>query len=134
MSEKLKNDDLGYELADVATRFAAMFMDGIILSLITGLLVGAGRETGGGLAIVIHLLYYWFFWTRWEGQTPGKRAMGLRVVKLDGSRLSDTDAFIRGVGYYVSGLCMGLGFFWALFDENKRTWHDLLAGTIVIKA
>lgn len=134
MSEKLKNDEYGYELADVATRFAAIFIDGIILGFITGLLVGAGRETGGGLSIVIHLIYYWFFWTRWDGQTPGKRLMGLRVVKMDGSRLSDTDALIRAVGYYVSAMVMGLGYFWALFDEHKRTWHDLMAGTIVVKA
>lgn len=134
MSEKIKNNDYAYELADVATRFVAILIDGIILGFITGLLVGAGREAGGGLSIVIHVIYYWFFWTRWDGQTPGKRMMGIRIIKADGTVLSDFDALIRAVGYYLSAMIMGLGYFWALFDEQKRTWHDLISGTVVVKA
>ena len=134
MSEKVKNGYHEYELADVVTRLVAIMIDGFILGLITGLLVGAARETGGGLSIVIGVIYNWFFWTRWDGQTPGKRIMGLRVIKADGSRLSDIDAMLRGVGYYISGLFMGLGYIWALIDEDKRTWHDLIAGTVVVKA
>lgn len=124
----------GYELGDVGTRFVAIFIDGFILGLITSLLFGAGGEAGGGIGLVIGVLYNWFFWTRQNGQTPGKRMMGLRVVKADGSQLNDVDAFIRALGYYVSGMFFALGYIWALFDDQSRTWHDIMAGTRVVKA
>jgi uncharacterized RDD family membrane protein YckC len=137
MSEKVKNEiynESYYELADVGVRFVAIIIDGFILGLVTALLFGAGGEVGGGLGFIIGVAYNWFFWTRWNGQTPGKRMMGLRVIKADGSEMSDIDALIRGVGYYISGLMMGLGYIWALFDDEKRTWHDMFAGTLVVKA
>ncbi|MEL6308355.1 MAG: RDD family protein [Chloroflexota bacterium] len=125
---------MGYELGDVGERFIAIAIDGIILGLITGLLFGAGGEAGGGLGLVVGVLYNWYFWTRQDGQTPGKRMMGLRVIKADGSQLSDVDALIRALGYYVSGLVFSLGYIWALFDDQSRTWHDIMAGTRVVKA
>jgi uncharacterized RDD family membrane protein YckC len=134
MSEKIKNDNYDeYELADVGVRFIAIIIDGMILGFITGLLFGAGREVGGSIGFLISVAYNWFFWTRWDGQTPGKRMMGLRVIKADGTKMTDVDALIRGVGYYISGFIMGLGYIWALFDEQKRAWHDLFAGTLVVK-
>lgn len=133
MSEKIKNETY-YELADVGVRFIAIIIDGMILGLVTGLLFGAGGQAGGGLGFVIGVAYNWFFWTRQNGQTPGKRMMGLRVIKADGSEISDVDALIRGVGYYVSGLVFALGYIWALFDDQKRGWHDIFAGTLVVTA
>jgi len=121
-------------LGDVGTRFVAILIDNIILGLIGAVLFGIGDEAGGGLAFVISIIYNWYFWTRNDGQTPGKRIMKLRVIKADGTELSDVDALIRAVGYYVSGFFIGLGYIWALFDDRRRTWHDMLAGTIVIRA
>lgn len=131
MSEKLKIG-MGYELGDVGTRFVAIIIDGVILGIITSILFGAGGEVGGGISFLVGVLYNWYFWTRQNGQTPGKKVMSLQVVKADGSELSDVDALIRAVGYYVSGLVFGLGYIWALFDDEKRTWHDMFAGTRVI--
>lgn len=125
---------MGYELGDVGTRFVAIAIDGFILGLITSLLFGAGGEAGGGIGLVIGVLYNWYFWTRQDGQTPGKRMMGLRVIKVGGGQLNDVDALIRALGYYVSGMVFGLGYFWALFDDQNRTWHDIMAGTRVVKA
>lgn len=122
------------ELGDVGTRFVAIIIDGFILGLITSILFGTAGEVGGGISFVIGVLYNWYFWTRQNGQTPGKRIMRLRVVKADGSQLTDTDALIRAIGYYISGVVFALGYFWALFDEEKRTWHDLMAGTVVVTA
>lgn len=132
MAQKVKNSD--YALADVGERFLAILIDGIVLALIGGLLFGSMGNAGGGLWLLINVAYHWFFWTRQDGQTPGKRAMKLRVVKEDGSELRDVDALIRAVGYNVSGFFGGLGYLWAIFDSKQRTWHDLLAKTIVIKA
>ncbi len=121
-------------LGDVGNRFIAIFIDGFILGLIGAVLFGAGGEAGGGLTFVIGVVYNWFFWTRMDGQTPGKRMMNLRVIKADGTHLSDIDAVIRAVAYHLSGIFFGLGYIWALFDDKRRTWHDLLAGTLVVKA
>jgi uncharacterized RDD family membrane protein YckC len=135
MSEKIKNNIYHeYELADVGVRFVAIIIDGFIMGAVTGLLFGTGGEVGGGIGFLLTVAYNWFFWTRWNGQTPGKRMMGLRVIKADGSEMSDIDAIIRAVGYYVSGFVMALGYIWALFDDQKRAWHDLFAGTLVVKA
>lgn len=132
MSEKVKHGVYGK--AGFGERFIAILIDGIIQALIVGVLFGAGGEAGGGLGFVLAVIYNWFFWTRYDGQTPGKRIMNLRVVKENGAELSDVDALIRALGYTVSSFVFGLGYFWALFDEKGRTWHDMLAGTLVIKA
>lgn len=124
----------GYVKADFGTRLLAIFIDGLILGLISGLLFGTAGEIGGGISFLIGMGYNWFFWTRNDGQTPGKRIMNLRVIKADGTRLRDTDALIRYVGYYVNTMIFLLGWLWALIDSNGRGWHDILAGTIVVEA
>jgi uncharacterized RDD family membrane protein YckC len=135
MTIKSKNDMLySAQLADTGTRLVAIFIDGIILSAITGLIFGSTGDEAWVISFVMTLGYNWFFWTRWDGQTPGKRLMGIRVVKVDGSAISSTDALIRATGYYVNSMFLMLGWIWALFDEQKRGWHDLFAGTVVVKA
>lgn len=135
MSEKTKNDYVySGQLADTGTRLVAIFIDGLILGFITGLLFPTLHETSWLVGFVMTLVYNWFFWTQWEGQTPGKRLLGIRVIKADGSPFSSTDALIRATGYYVNSMFFMLGWIWALFDDQKRGWHDLLAGTLVVKA
>lgn len=131
MGEKAKVG-YGFELGSVGTRFVAIAIDSLILGFITGILFSAGGNAGGGAGFVVGVIYNWYFWTRQNGQTPGKMAMNLKVVKADGSQLSDVDALIRAVGYYVSGFVLGLGYIWAAFDDENRTWHDMMAGTLVI--
>jgi len=71
------------------------------------------------------------FWLR-SGQTPGKRALGLRVVSVKGLRLvTPFQAVLRYLGYFLS-LVSIVGFFLPLFREDKRALHDLIAGTLVI--
>lgn len=122
-----------YELADIGTRFLALVIDGIILGIISGILLSILRNPGGVVGFLIGLLYYWYFWTRNNGQTPGKSIMKIRVIKKDGTPISDADAIVRGVGYSISGAILGIGFLWALWDENRQTLHDKLASTYVIK-
>jgi len=146
MQEKIKHHQTvaqeSAQLAGIMSRFVASFIDGIILVLpLTVLLLFLSRAGGsydGPLvqfaALALPVVYHWYFWTRRDGQTPGKSAVGIRVVKKDGSALSDTDAFIRAVGYQVSALLCGLGYIWAIFDGNNQTWHDKMAGTYVVRA
>ncbi|MEO8610683.1 MAG: RDD family protein [Chloroflexota bacterium] len=132
MNEKIY-DTVSYELADTGTRFIALVIDGLILALITGALTVATRGAGG-LSFIVGLGYYWYFWTRNAGQSPGKMAMNIRVVKVDGTPINDMDAFLRYIGYSINSVVFCLGWFWALFDENHQGWHDKIAKTYVVKA
>lgn len=127
-------ETVSYELADIGTRFIAAIIDGFIIGLVNGLLFGAAKEAGGILSTIITFGYYWYFWTRNNGQTPGKTLMKIRVVKKDGTPIRDADAIVRVIGYYISGAIFLIGFLWALWDENRQGWHDKLANTYVVKA
>lgn len=66
------------------------------------------------------------------GQTFGKMLLGLRVVDNDGKPPSFRQAILRWLAT-VGFAPMGLGFFWVLWQSEKRAWHDLLAGTWVMR-
>ncbi len=122
-------------LADVGTRFVALIIDGLILGVITAILSGGGRSSlGGGASFLIGLAYQWYFLTQQNGQTLGKKFLGIRVVKVTGEPLTFTDALVRYIGYYIDSFVFMIGWIWALFDANRQCWHDKLAGTIVIRA
>jgi uncharacterized RDD family membrane protein YckC len=75
-----------------------------------------------------------FFWTG-TGQTPGKMAMGIRVVSAQtGDVIGMGEALLRYVGYIISGLALGLGFLWIIWDPKHEGWHDKIASTRVVKA
>lgn len=69
-----------------------------------------------------------------NGQTIGKYIMGVRVVRVDGRRMTFWRGVLRWVGYFLSALPLGLGFLMALVDDQRRTLHDRLAGTVVVYA
>ncbi len=86
--------------------------------------------------LVLGLLWSMYFigFTTACGQTPGKRIMGLHVVNENGTPVNWDAASVRCfIGYPVSLLPLGLGFYWALVDKNNQAWHDKIAGTLVIE-
>jgi uncharacterized RDD family membrane protein YckC len=84
----------------------------------------------GGL---ISLAYYWFFLKRF-GATPGKMALGLRVVRADGGPLGHGRIMGRFFAEIISKyFTFGLGYLTCLADDEKRTLHDFIAGTRVVK-
>lgn len=122
------------DLADVGTRLAALIIDGLILGLITGVLVWGGRGAGGFLGFLIGVAYQWYFLTQQDGQTPGKRIMGIRVVRKDGQPIDAATVVVRYIGYYVNSFILMIGWLWALWDGDRQGIHDKLAGTIVVRA
>ena len=82
------------------------------------------------LGVVIRLLYTMGFWVL-AGQTPGKRVMGVRIVRTDGRRVRWGNAIRREIGYLISYVLF-LGYLWILVDNRRQGWHDKLAGTLVI--
>ena len=133
-SDKPKRDFAGAELAGLGERFLALIIDGIILGIVTGVLTRGGMAVGGLASFVVGVIYYWYFLTQNNGQTPGKKIMGVRVVKVNGQPLNATDAVIRYIGYYIDSFFIMLGWIWAIFDRDSQAWHDKLAGTVVVRA
>ncbi len=115
-------------------RFIALLIDGFVLGLISAVLFSIIREPGGAAGIILAIAYQWYFPTQHNGQTPGKMALGIRVIKADGGKISDADAVIRYFGYMLNSIVFMLGWIWALFDENRPGWHDKLANTYVVRA
>ncbi len=82
-----------------------------------------------GIYLLISIVYNVTFWLL-SGQTPGKRVLGLRVMRKDGTRLKLGNALRRQVGYWISAIFY-LGFLWILVDNKRQGFHDKIAGTIV---
>jgi uncharacterized RDD family membrane protein YckC len=124
-----------YKLAGIGTRFMALLIDHILTGIIGGF-VGANGDwmLGGILGFAVAAGYQWFFLTRNSGQTPGKMFTNIRVVKSDGTAISDIDAVLRYVGYLINSPFFMLGWFWAFFDPQRQGWHDKLARTYVVVA
>ena len=78
-------------------------------------------------------LYFAILMPWMKGQTPGKRALGVRVVRLDGHPVTWWHAFERAGGY-AAGVATGtLGFLQIYWDANRQAIHDKVAGTVVIR-
>jgi uncharacterized RDD family membrane protein YckC len=83
--------------------------------------------------LFVILMYFPFFWAR-AGQTPGMWPFGLRVVRdQDGGPIGWGTALLRMLGMYVASAVFYLGFIWILVDNRRRGFHDLIAGTVVVK-
>ena len=64
--------------------------------------------------------------------TLGCLMLGLRIVDMKGQRISHRRSLIRFFALLPSLLPLFVGFFYALFNPQRQTWHDQLAGTFVI--
>ncbi len=85
--------------------------------------------SSAGINLVVSIFYNIGYWML-SGQTPGKRMLGVRVIRVDGERLHFRNALWRQVGYWISSILF-LGFLWILIDNKRQGFHDKLGGTIV---
>ena len=79
------------------------------------------------------MLYKTFFLGRF-GATPGKMALGLKVVRPDGTAITYGRALGRSLAEMLSSFILGIGYLMIAFDGEKRSLHDRIADTRVIKA
>jgi uncharacterized RDD family membrane protein YckC len=73
------------------------------------------------------------FWI-YKAATPGKMAVGARIADVATGQPPTTGQYVgRYLGYFVSALPLGLGFIWVAFDPKRQSFHDKLAGTVVVR-
>ena len=82
--------------------------------------------------VVLTGAYFVISWTR-GGQTIGMKAWRLRITRPDGSAIDSKQAVIRYLVSVLSVCVLGIGFLWALFDSQRRTWHDIVAKTLMVR-
>ena len=115
-------------------RFGAVFIDGILLSIVTGILIEILKGAGGyAIGVIVAVSYYTYFEGGPRGQTLGKRALGIRVIDFDsGGSIGYSRAAIRYVTSILSALIIYIGYLWMLWDREKQCWHDKTANSVVV--
>jgi uncharacterized RDD family membrane protein YckC len=148
-----ENVMFGYEVVGLGSRFIAAIIDTLIivvlqvvvyLSLLLILLIVGDSLTGSQwLTAVIILLafiflwgYYIYFETSWNGQTPGKRWAGIRVIRQNGMPVTLGEIVIRNLIRIIDFLPVlyGVGIVAMFADRQSRRLGDLAAGTLVVRA
>lgn len=150
-------NNIYFRYAGFWIRASALIIDTIILyivqmpiSFVFGLIMGGAGATmdknnGAGFAvfivlyiinlavsIIITMSYYVLFLVK-KGATPGKMALGLRIINADGSReISYGKAFGRYFAKMLSSLIFCIGYMMAGWDDEKRALHDRICATRVI--
>ena len=138
----------GFQYAGFWVRFAAVVIDTIILGVANTVLqfslmpLMGGREPRAMLAavgvlsllgMVVHSLYEGLFVARLAA-TPGKMALGLKVVRPDGSAVLFGRAYARYFAKILSALTLMIGYLMAATDPERRALHDRICDTRVIVA
>ncbi len=88
----------------------------------------ATRALLQGYLLLICWLFNAWFWVH-GGQTLGMRAWRLRLTRADGGPITWRIAGLRCAAALLALAPLGLGYWWVLFDKDKRAWHDRLSGT-----
>lgn len=143
--------DLSLDVAGIGSRFLAVFLDTAIQSAAMFILfmtsaflrelvrAPLAESFVNAFLVVLVFLVYWgyfvLFETIWNGQTPGKRRIGLRAVKQSGLPVTFLDVLVRNILRIVDFLPLfyGLGVLFMFVGRGSRRIGDLAAGTVVIK-
>ncbi len=108
-------------------RMAALFIDAILLGILTAFIDGPGS-----VSLILLAIYGAVMW-KLKATTIGGIVCGLKVIRLDGRPIDWPTAVVRALGCFLSLVVAGLGFIWVIFDEQKQSWHDKIAGTTIVR-
>lgn len=150
-----ENVAFGYQIAGIGSRFLASLLDTILIVLlqvviliVVTLIIRAVDQTVfseqisgwvyavfGIVAAIFYWGYYIFFEMLWNGQSPGKRWVGLRVIRPDGTPITLSESLIRNLARLVDFLpaAYGVGVVTMFIDKQSRRLGDLAAGTLVVQ-
>ena len=146
-SRASRSEVADFALASIGLRCGALLLDYILTLLVPAVTVSLAlifKRVSLGTAYFVLFLGYaatlglvvinWIYLCGSQGQTAGKRIIGIRIVRADGTPINFKTAALRHfVGYPLAFLSLGLGALWVLWDARQQGWHDKLAGTLVIK-
>ncbi len=137
-----ENVELGFDVAGIASRVLAFLLDGLLLSLIlfcADLLVAGIGATSSATALGLLIAFVDFIGlvgyfvvaeTASGGRTPGKVALGLRVIRVDGSAAGFREALVRGIIRIVD---LPFGIIPMFVSSRSRRFGDFAGGTVVIR-
>lgn len=150
-----ENIAFGYQIAGIGSRFLATLLDTIFVGLLQAVVIlvlvlimkaydgsiFADQLSAWVIAIfgLITTLFYWgyyvFFEMLWNGQSPGKRWVGLRVIRSNGTPITLAESLIRNLARLVDFLpaAYGVGIITMFIDKQSRRLGDLAAGTLVVQ-
>jgi uncharacterized RDD family membrane protein YckC len=124
-----------------AHRSLAAAADASLVLIGTGMFTGVFMLSGGEVeltrqtipfllgVLAVLALFYRVLWCIADGDTPGMRFAGLRLVDFDGRRPTREMRALRQAAGLLSLISGGLGLVWALVDEESLTWHDHISKT-----
>ena len=127
-------------------RLMAIFYDIFLLTAILFLATALVNAINSGEAIdqsrlytlflrlflsALIILYFGWFWVH-GGQTLGMKTWKIKLISNDSQTINWRQVVIREITAVFSWFCLGLGFFWSVFDKNKRSWHDISSNTTLI--
>lgn len=115
--------------AGFGRRFASALLDWIALAFVIHGLLDFLPER---LQQLLLLAYFVGFYA-WKGTTLGGIVLGLKVVRLDGRKMDFACALVRTLGAMFSVPTLGISWFWCAWDKDQQSWHDKLAGTVVVR-
>jgi uncharacterized RDD family membrane protein YckC len=112
----------------------ASFWERMGAGLLDMVLAGAlcGFVGGPPFGFLVILAYFVGMWA-WKGTTIGGLVANLKVVRLDDKPVTIVVALVRGLGAAFSAMVFFLGFFWIAWDRERQGWHDMIAGTVVVR-
>ncbi|MEU1708929.1 RDD family protein [Streptomyces sp. NPDC005706] len=140
----------GPPLATWGQRVGAWFMDALAayapMALLLAVAAGSADAIGGAALILVLLAIGWpigylvlqIAGEGRSGQSPGKRAVGIRVVRAsDGRCIGAGQAFGRRLMHFIDWLpswliVVPLGLLWPLWHNKRQTWADMVLGTVVV--
>jgi len=111
------------------------YIAAVVISFRSGALgIGSAGSFSDNLRIgferpVFFFFYSWLMIALAGGQTVGKMVFKIRIVAVGGERVGLGRSALRSGVSLVSALVAGLGYFWAIWDPEHRTWHDMVAET-----
>lgn len=136
-------DSFEPEYAGFWIRFAAAFIDAIILSIpqlaLQYAMADQIAEMGAGFALfyIIIIVLNWIYYAGMESSsnqgTLGKMVVGIKVTNLEGEPISFVNATGRYFAKIISAIILLIGYIMAAFTPKKQALHDKLAKTLVVK-
>ena len=151
-AEEVPDDARYMEPAGFWLRFVAIFVDGVLVNVLTYGLIAAleiAMEISGGIeetdapevfffailfiTIVIPMAYFVLTEASSLQGTLGKRLVGIKVTDLAGNRIGVGRATGRMLAKFLSATILYIGFMMAGWTEKKQALHDMVAGTLVVR-